>query len=267
MLSTSETFADLASALSKAQGAFPAIKKDNTAQVRGESKRGEAVEYSYSYADLASILEAIRKPLAENGLSIIQPICPADPEHVWLVTRLIHSSGQWIESAYPVDVYERPQEMGSAITYARRYALTALLGIAAEEDDDGAGAQRGERKSQARSAAPGCPKCGTAESVIRGKEEFGGGWLCWKNHKKRPGCGHKWQDADATGTPEPGPDKGERQPGEDESPYERHGIDPPAKAPSATPACAHCGSVRVKAEPKAPGYLVCSDCGKGTKRG
>jgi len=257
MLSTSETFADLAAALAKAQGAFPAIKKEHTAKVRGESKKGDPVEYSYGYADLADILDAIRHALADNGLSIIQPICPADAEHIWLVTRLLHSSGQWIESAYPVDVYDKPQEQGSAITYARRYALTAMLGIAAEEDDDGRRAQDGERKGAApREQRPACPKCETNESVIKGKEEFGGGWLCWKNSKKRPGCGHNWQDAPPTAAPKGGGEETAQEV------YDRVGVEPPSK----TPACAHCGSVNVKAEPKAPGYVVCEDCGKGTKR-
>lgn len=255
MLSTSEpTFADLAAALAKAQGSFPAIKKEHVAKVRGESKHGEPVEFSYGYADLADILDAIRKPLSENGLSIIQPIVPSDPEHVLLVTRLLHSSGQWIESAYPIDVYEKPQEMGSAITYARRYALTALLGIAAEEDDDGQTAQGSSRAARTETKRPACPQCGKTAAVIKGKEEFGGGWLCFA---KKGGCGARWQapvevelsSVDVVTVPS-------REPGsDDEAP------------PSKTAACAHCGSVTVEPDPKAPGWLVCGDCHKGTKRG
>ena len=134
----------LAAALAKAQAAFPKVLKDREAKI--ESPRGR---YSYRYADLASLIEAVRKPLADNGLAYVQPIRIGPNGHV-LVTRLLHISGASLESEYMLRDHERPQEMGSEITYARRYALSALLGVASEEDDDGTAAQTAEpsRRSQ-----------------------------------------------------------------------------------------------------------------------
>jgi hypothetical protein len=149
---------DLAKALALAQSRFPTVKKARTAEVES----GDGYLRTYAYADLADLLEAVRGPLAENGLSLLQPItwdgrCP------WLVTRLLHVSGQWIESAYRLTAFDQPQHMGSAITYARRYAAAALLGIAAEEDDDGQAAERmaarrGRPRAEEGSEAPQDPR-------------------------------------------------------------------------------------------------------------
>jgi hypothetical protein len=149
---------ELAKALSTAQAKFEAVGKDKTAKITGEKA------YSYSYADLASVLAAVRKPLSENGLAIVQVITWGDG-HSWLVTKLLHSSGQYIESTYPLREYTRPQEMGSALTYARRYSLTALLGIAAEEDDDGASAQAGAPRDEAPRSAPPKPRAVAPKSA------------------------------------------------------------------------------------------------------
>lgn len=169
----------LAEALAAAQSGFGHIKKERTARIA--SSKGE---YSYRYADLSDVLEAVRMPLAKNGLALLQPMTWQE-EHPWLVTRLVHASGEWIESLYPLATYDRPQEMGSAITYARRYTITALLGIAAEEDDDGGAAQRSEstdrRTASASSArsgkAPACPTCGSTKDAMPSK--FGDlPWYC-----------------------------------------------------------------------------------------
>ncbi|OFW58460.1 MAG: hypothetical protein A2133_00840 [Actinobacteria bacterium RBG_16_64_13] len=163
---------ELAAALAKAQAEFPSVKKDQTAKI--ESQKGS---YSYTYADLASVLEAVRGPLTKNGLALVQPMTWSD-EHPWLLTRLLHSSGQWIESRYPLAMYERPQEMGSAITYARRYTISALLGIAAEEDDDAAAAEKGTERRQEKAVdpKPPCPRCEKTKPVIASK--YGEGWYC-----------------------------------------------------------------------------------------
>lgn len=90
--------------------------------------------FKSKYADIATIINAIRTPLAEVGLSFSQ--FPTGEGS--LTTILMHNSGQFIEDTFqmkPVDT--KPQSIGSAITYMRRYALSAVLGIATEEDDDG----------------------------------------------------------------------------------------------------------------------------------
>jgi hypothetical protein len=97
--------------------------------------------FKSKYADLAAIFDAARKPLSANGLAIVQTIGDGV-----LHTRLLHTSGQWIASEHPLPMSGRPQEIGSALTYARRYSLSALIGIAADEDDDANAASRSNGK-------------------------------------------------------------------------------------------------------------------------
>ena len=121
----------LAGALAKAQGELPAPKKTKTAK---------AGQYSYQYADLADVIEVSKHILAKHGLSVSQPTC-LTPNGLVLVTKLLHESGESIEATYPLPALGKPQEMGSALTYARRYCYCAILGIAADADDDGEAAQ------------------------------------------------------------------------------------------------------------------------------
>ena len=125
----SETTADLAASLAKAQAGMKAATFNKVNP-----------HFKNKYADLAAVLEAIRKPLADNGLSITQTTEVRDGGFV-LVTTLHHSSGQWIASEYPLPQAAKPQELGSALTYARRYSLSAIACIAADEDDDAEGAR------------------------------------------------------------------------------------------------------------------------------
>jgi hypothetical protein len=99
------------------------------------SKEANNPFFKSKYASLANILDTIQKPLSECGLAFAQL-----PDDDALTTILIHSeSGEWIESSYkmPVAKQNDPQAMGSAITYARRYALGAILGLNIDDDDDG----------------------------------------------------------------------------------------------------------------------------------
>src|SRR4029077_1225993 len=111
---------ELAGALAKAQGAM------NNASMNRINPH-----FKSKYADLAALWDAVRKPLSDNGLSVVQIIRDGR-----LHTMLLHTSGQRLCSDYPLPATARPQEMGSALTYARRYSLSALVGIAADEDDD-----------------------------------------------------------------------------------------------------------------------------------
>jgi len=121
-------YGPLAAALSKAQASFGTITREKEVIVK--TKTGG--EYKFKYAPLDVILAAVRQPLADNGLAILQLL----DEDV-LVTSLLHESGAIISGRTPIPAAEGVQAYGSAITYLRRYALQALLGIAAEEDDDG----------------------------------------------------------------------------------------------------------------------------------
>lgn len=117
---------ELATALAKAQGA-----------IEGAKKRSVNPGFRSRYADLASVWDACREELSSNGLSIIQMVCDAAPGFVGLETVLMHSSGQSITNRFsmPVKDPNNAQAVGSAITYARRYALMAIVGIAPEDDD------------------------------------------------------------------------------------------------------------------------------------
>lgn len=130
--------AHIEQALAAAQGEYPEIAKSRTA---------EAGKFSYDYADISDILTAMRPVLAKHGLSISQPTrIQGDALVVSTQLRFRPPSGEAeiIESEYPVcKASGAHQEMGKALTYARRYALCSLLGVApAREDDDGQGAAK-----------------------------------------------------------------------------------------------------------------------------
>lgn len=132
-MSNSEQTNELGAALSKAQGAM-----------KNAVFNRQNPHFKNKYADLAAVWDAIRKPLADNGLSITQTIRP-NGTGLYLCTTMRHSSGQWVDSSYPLPTMAKPQEMGSALTYARRYSLSAIVGIAADEDDDAELATKGNR--------------------------------------------------------------------------------------------------------------------------
>jgi hypothetical protein len=121
---------NLAEALSRAQADFPPIVKDKIATVKSEKGT-----YQYQYADLASVLDAVRAPLAKHGLAYTQLIKLQGDGRSILVTRLMHVTGENVEAEWALPTGS-PQQVGSALTYARRYCLCAMLGVAAEVDDD-----------------------------------------------------------------------------------------------------------------------------------
>lgn len=130
---SSEQTSELVAALVKAQAAIKPPVKDR--HVQAGSRR-------YSYADLATVIESVREPLGKSGLAVTQAT-DLDGDTLRLVTRLAHISGQFLEAVYPLPRGASPQELGSALTYARRYSICAILGIAAEDDDDGEAATGG----------------------------------------------------------------------------------------------------------------------------
>lgn len=133
----SPEIAELAEALSAAQGEFDVAIKDNTNPAFPKSK----------YADLAACINAARPHLAKHGLSVVQATIATEKD-VLLRTILLHKSGQWIASYYPiVGDWQAPQKIGSAMTYARRYTLCALLQIAQDDDDAEAAMGRGPSTS------------------------------------------------------------------------------------------------------------------------
>jgi len=142
MNNQSDQINELATALSKAQ-----------AVMKGATKDSANPFFKSKYADIASVWEACRAALTENGLSVVQipntissVTLNGESEVVTelfvLETTLLHSSGQWMKGVYPIKpIKDDPQGVGGAITYARRYSLAAIVGIA-QEDDDGKAASK-----------------------------------------------------------------------------------------------------------------------------
>lgn len=120
----SETIAALATDLAQAQ-----------AKLQNAPFNAVNPHFKNKYADLAQLRDATAPILAEYGLSIVQLTC-FEGNAFTLWTMLLHKSGEWLAATYPLPL-GKSQEMGSAITYARRYSLAAMCGIAGEPDDDG----------------------------------------------------------------------------------------------------------------------------------
>ena len=147
---SSESVAALAGALAKAQAKLVNPEKSLTATIRLD-RRGET-ERSFRYAPLSSGLEIIRKTLSEFEIATIQTTgIEPGTGIVNLTTTLAHASGEWIASDWPVcklaDL-ESPRRMGAALTYARRYALFTLVGIAGEDDLDAPDLHDGPESNQ-----------------------------------------------------------------------------------------------------------------------
>jgi len=132
----SESVKELATALAKAQAAIQGATKDKTNP-----------HFRSAYADLASVWDACREALTKNGLSVVQTNEPSDGQTVVVETTLLHSSGEYMTGTLvmPVAKFD-PQGVGSAITYARRYALAAMVGVAPEDDDGEAAMGRNGKK-------------------------------------------------------------------------------------------------------------------------
>ena len=107
------------------------------AEMEAVHKGAENPFFKSKYADLPSILQAIKQPLEKHGLGIVQGVAEGNNQSVIVIkTRLIHASGEWIETDTPVYLAKfDPQSTGGAITYGRRYSIQALLNLSAEDDD------------------------------------------------------------------------------------------------------------------------------------
>lgn len=123
-MKSSEQINELAAALSKAQSDMGGAVKDS-----------DNPFFKSKYADLTSVIKAIKQPFADNGLSYTQfPI--NDLTGIGVCTRLMHSSGQWLEMGYTLPMVKKdPQSASSSITYARRVAISAMAGIPTADDD------------------------------------------------------------------------------------------------------------------------------------
>jgi hypothetical protein len=160
MIRQSEQIADLAAALAQAQGEIENVAKDS-----------ENPHFRSKYADLASVLSEVRPKLAKHGISVLQMPVNGDGGQVAVVTRLLHSSGQYIESELAIAPAKADaQGAGSAITYLRRYCLMAAAGIAPEDDDGeeavGRGAGRPPLRPQIVTPPPPQPPAGVTTQRV-----------------------------------------------------------------------------------------------------
>lgn len=143
----SESIDQLAKALSAAQKEIRAALKDS-----------ENPFFKSNYADLSSVWDACREPLTANNLCVMQPTEITDNGETVLVTTLAHASGQWMQGRLLVKpVKNDPQGMGSALTYARRYALAAMVGIV-QTDDDAEDAMNRGKGEKAKVKPPPAPQ-------------------------------------------------------------------------------------------------------------
>lgn len=146
----------LADALAKAQ-----------AKISNPAKTALNPHFKSNYANLATGIDAIRSALGEQGIAFVQTTAMKG-EMMVLYTRLIHSSGEWIGSEWPVAAYSKvsPQQMGSALTYGRRYSLFSIVGIAGhDDDDDGNMASNGHQARQVPTP-PAPPPMPTGKRIL-----------------------------------------------------------------------------------------------------
>jgi hypothetical protein len=152
-MKTSDTITKISSALVKAQGELNAVSKD-----------GKNPHFGKKYATMQNIVESTRETLRKHGLAIVQSFDETDGTYINLDTTLLHESGEWMCGRLTLRPDKTdPQRMGSAATYARRYAYSAILGIVTDEDDDGNASSQPSRdrgletKYEAQTASPELP--------------------------------------------------------------------------------------------------------------
>lgn len=165
----SESIAKLAMAMCKAQ-----------AKVGIAHKNAVNPHLKNRYADLGAVWDAVSSALQENALSVLQMPSPSDDGKLHLETVLMHESGEWLSSVMVMPISKQdPQGYGSALTYARRYALASLMGVT-QDDDDGARAVASEKRSEAQEY---CDKIDACETMEQLQEVFTAAFSAIKGNK------------------------------------------------------------------------------------
>lgn len=124
-MKTSDSIKQIAEALVSAQKEIKFAAKDSTNP-----------HFKSKYANINSVIEAVKAPLNNNNIAILQSLSPSDDNKLHLTTRLIHSSGEWIEDTAVCPIQKQdPQGLGSAISYIRRYSISSLCALYADDDD------------------------------------------------------------------------------------------------------------------------------------
>jgi hypothetical protein len=181
---------ELATAMAKAQGEVKAALKDAE---NAAFKQGTKVS---KYADLTSVWDACRAALTKNGLSVIQRP-EFDESGMWLETMLLHSSGENIVGRYPLRPQQQtPQGYGSALTYARRYSLAAMVGVVVDEDDDGNAASAPRSETIRQVEPPQSTMAGRKNEAagVRAAREWVNESIAFLKSVKSPDAFAKWYD-------------------------------------------------------------------------
>lgn len=151
----SENIDQIATAMTKVQAALKPATFDSVNP-----------HFKNRYASLGAIVEACLPLLAKNDIAVFQSTTPGGNEPL-VVTMLVHKSGQWIKGYYPIWVTApTPQSLGSGTTYAKRYALAAIVGVVADEDDDGNAASVAPQQAQSKPVATKPQASGAGTLVI-----------------------------------------------------------------------------------------------------
>jgi len=162
MQQSSQTIGAIAAALARAQANLTNPEKTQTATIHSPFPREEG--RAFRYATLANGLDIVRKTLSQQEIATIQTTrVDQGSGRIHLTTTLAHSSGEWISSDWPVIAgteTDAPHRMGTALTYARRYSLFALVGIAGEDDLDAPDLIQGIDPTASRSSKSACPRTG-----------------------------------------------------------------------------------------------------------
>lgn len=143
------TTSSLAAALAKVQAKLPKLERDRTVEVTQKS----GGTYSYSYVTLANLSDAVLPLLAENGLSFVAMPGAGSDGKMCVRYKLLHESGESLEGEFPISGEGGIQMIGGRITYARRYCLAAIVGVAADEDDESRLSEDGAPRTAQRAAA------------------------------------------------------------------------------------------------------------------
>lgn len=181
----SESFSALAEALAKAAANFKPIARNRTVEVTMKS----GGTYTFTYATLDAIIAAVRPALSAEALVLTQSVVSEEiattgpngteiEREDFLETRLLHSSGEWIANLTPVLIASgenSAQAYGSGITYARRYGVTQLLCIVADEDEDGNAASGNVQRSRASGGRAGAPITAKQVALLEVKLREAGG--------------------------------------------------------------------------------------------
>jgi hypothetical protein len=124
-MKTSDSIKHIAEALVAAQKEIRFAVKDSTNP-----------HYKSKYANINSVIDAVKAPLNNNSIAILQSLSPSDDNKLHLTTRLIHSSGEWLEDTAVCPIQKQDaQSLGSAISYIRRYSISSFLALYADDDD------------------------------------------------------------------------------------------------------------------------------------